>query len=113
VPVAGNASYTLTLHFTEHWFGVPGYGGPGDGAGKRVFDVYCNGVSLLRDFDIYRETGGGLRALTKTFHGLEPNHQGKLLLSFVPNRAYPAVTALEIVPEEDHDAHRTTPNARN
>jgi hypothetical protein len=100
IPVASDATYTLTLHFSEHWFGVPNYGGTDDAAGRRVFDVYCNGVYLLHDLDIYKQAGGSLKALTKTFHGLRPNHQGKLLLSFIPNQDYAALTALEVVPEQ-------------
>ena len=99
IPVAPNAAYRLTLHFSEHWFGVPGYGSAGAGQDERIFDVYCNGASLLHDFDIARETGGSLKALTKTFHGLVPNHQGKLLLSFVPNKDYATVTAIEVTQE--------------
>lgn len=104
IPVAGDASYTLTLHFAEHWFGVPNFGdnvGPSF-VGNRVFDVFCNGVYLLQDFDIYREAGGSLKAITRTFHGLRPNHQGKLLLSFVPNHDYASVTAIEVVEEGDN-----------
>jgi hypothetical protein len=100
IPVADNGAYTLTLHFAEHWFGVPNYGGGGDATGRRIFDVYCNGIYLLKDFDIYKEAGGSLKALTKTFHGLKPDHQGKLLISFVPNHDYPNLTALEVVPEQ-------------
>jgi hypothetical protein len=104
IPVATDATYTLTLHFSEHWFGAPnGVLNPGssDGAmGKRVFDVYCNGVNLIDDLDIYKESGGSLKALTKTFHRLTPNHQGKLFLSFVPNQDYATVDALEVVPEQ-------------
>ena len=98
IPVAENSSYTLTLYFSEHWFGIPAYGDV-SGTGLRVFDVYCNGVSLLQNLDIYRESGGSLRVLTRTFHGLRPNHQGKLALSFVPNKDYPTIAALEVIPE--------------
>jgi len=28
-----------------------------DGHGKPVFDVSCNGVALLRHFDIFKEAG--------------------------------------------------------
>jgi hypothetical protein len=101
VPVIGDATYTLTLHFAEHWFGTPD--APGDSyssnIGTRVFDVYCNGVNLLPDFDIYKEAGGSLKAMTRTFHGLRPNHQGKIVLSFVPNQNYATLSALEIVEE--------------
>ena len=101
IPVARDATYSLTLYFSEHWFGVPNFGGSGTSfEGRRVFDVYCNGVALLLDFDIYKEAGGSLKAVTRTFHGLKPNHQGKLLLSLVPNQNYASVTALQVMPED-------------
>jgi hypothetical protein len=100
IPVAANSTYTLTLFFAEHWFGVPNFGDDGPSfVGKRVFDVYCNGVALLQDFDIYKEAGGGLRAVTRTFRGLKPNHQGKVQLLFVPNQNYASITALQVVAE--------------
>lgn len=99
IPVAPNNTYTLTLYFAEHWFGLPNDGPPGPAVGMRLFDVYCNGIYLLRDFDIYKEAGGSLRAVTETFHGLKPNHQGKIFLSFVPDRNYASVTALQLTPE--------------
>jgi Malectin domain len=97
IPVS-NGSYRLTMHFSEHWFGVPDYA-TGAGAGSRVFDVYCNGVALLRDFDIFKEAAGCLRPVVKVFHGLKANHQGKLLLSFVPTADYACVNAIEVVDE--------------
>jgi hypothetical protein len=100
IPVTTDKTYTLTLYFAEEWFGLSDGGGGGDASGQRVFDVYCNGVYLLHDFDMYREAGGSLKAFTRVFHGLKPNHQGKLFLSFVPNRDYAALTALEVVPED-------------
>ena len=101
ITVADNATYSLTLYFSEHWFGVPNFGGADDGSsiGKRLFDVYCNGVTLLQNFDIYKESGGSLKTVSRTFHGLRPNHQGKLLLTFAPNKDYPSLSALEVIPE--------------
>jgi Malectin domain len=100
IPVSAGATYSLTLYFSEHWFGVPNFGGSGTSfVRSRVFDVYCNGLALLQDFDIYKEAGGSLKAVTRTFHGLKPNHQGKLLISFVPNQNYASITALQVVPE--------------
>jgi len=97
IPVAAGAKYVATLHFAETYFGPtnPGGGGPG----KRLFDVYCNGNPLIRDFDIFQEGGGENRALVKTFHGLVPNAQGKLLFNFVPIRNYPRLSAMEVAPE--------------
>jgi hypothetical protein len=97
IPVATGRQYGLTLHFAETYFGPenPGHGG----AGSRVFDVYCNGVALLRNFDIFKEAGGANRALEKTFHGLPASAMGKLLLSFVPVKNYACVNAIEVVDE--------------
>jgi len=96
IPVAPG-TYTLTLYFAEQWFGLPA----GHYAGQRVFDVYCNGVALLRDFDIAKEAGGPLRAVRKRFRGLKPNAQGKLLLTFVPIRDYGCVNAIEVTDEAE------------
>ncbi len=95
IPVA-EGSYTLTLYFAEHWFDIENRNGRND---DRVFDVFCNGVALLRNFSIKAEAGGSLKALRKTFRGLKPNAQGKLLLTFVPIRDYASINALEVMDE--------------
>jgi len=95
IPV-DSGKYAVTLHFAETYWGLDNPGG--GGTGTRVFDVLCNGVALLRNFDIYKDAGGS-RALVKTFHGLEPNAQGKLLLSFVPVKNYASIRAIEVVDE--------------
>ena len=103
IPVSANNTYTLTLHLSEHWWGIPDFGGPPDTAiGRRVFDVYCNGVYLLQDYDIFKQAGGSLRAVSVTVHGIKPNHQGKIQLSFVPAKHYASIDALEIKPEQDN-----------
>jgi hypothetical protein len=96
IPVAPGR-YTATLRFCESWFGPNKPAG--GGAGSRVFDVYMNGVALLRSFDIFQEAGGGDRPLDKVFHGLTPNAQGKLIFSFVPVQNYSCVNAIEVVDE--------------
>jgi hypothetical protein len=96
--------YTVNLHFSEQWFGPrkPAAGG----AGSRVFDILCNGVLLNRDFDIFREAGGSDVALVRTFRHLEPNHQGKLVISLIPARNYASINALEVL-DEARPAGRT------
>lgn len=96
IPVA-DGRYTLTLLFSETWFG-PGKPG-GGGAGSRIFDVYSNGIALLRNFDVFRAAGGPQRAIMKTFRGVTPNAQGKIMLSFVPVVNYACVNAIEVVDE--------------
>jgi hypothetical protein len=58
----------------------------------------CNGTALARSYDILKD-GGMNRAVMKTFHGLTPNAQGKLVVSFVPVRNYASLYALEVVDE--------------
>jgi hypothetical protein len=95
VPVAPGGKYTLKLYFLEHWFGIQN-GGIG-GEGSRVFDVYCNGSTLLKGFDIFREAGSG--PLVKSFPHIEPTPQGKIEIYFNPAVNYPSVSAIEVIPE--------------
>ena len=81
--------YRLTLYFAETWFHNPG---------NRVFDVSCNGQMLLHHLDILREVGFS-HLYQKTFHGLEPNGQGKLMLEFNPVVNYASLRALEVEDE--------------
>jgi hypothetical protein len=95
IPVAEGGHYTVVLHFAETWFGTSN--APG-GPGSRVFDVYCNGTTLLKEFDILRE-GASNRVLIKTFHGIPASPQGKLNLEFTPRVNYALINAIEIVEE--------------
>jgi hypothetical protein len=97
IPVVQSGRYGLRLHFVESWFG-PGRPG-GGGEGSRVFDILCNGVALKRNFDIFKEAGGPNRTLILSFDNLEPNPQGKLVVSLIPRRNYACINALEIQDE--------------
>jgi Malectin domain len=91
-------SYTIKLHFMESFFGAfPN--GLCNGAGCRVFDVTCNGVMLLQDFDVFKAAGGALRPLVRTFRHLHPNGQGKLVMWFSPKVNYAEVRAIEVIDE--------------
>jgi hypothetical protein len=95
IPVAPGR-YTVTLHFTEAYFGTESarreHGG-------RVFDVYANGGALLRDFNIFEKAGGANKPVTETFHGIEPNAAGLIVLDFIPVKNYACVSAIEVVDE--------------
>lgn len=88
--------YKMTLYFSEQYWGV--ISAQTDSVGRRVFDIYCNGVALTRGLDIAREAGPA-QALVKVYHGLRPNAQGKLVVSFVPEINYASVNAVEIEQE--------------
>jgi len=97
IPV-DKGTYRLSLYFAEEYFG-PG-GSRGGQPGTRVFDVNCNGVALLREFDLLKDAGMA-QAVVKTFHGLTPNGQGTLLVSFSPIHDYASLYALEVVDESN------------
>jgi hypothetical protein len=96
IPVAPGR-YTVTLHFIEH---------NGDAAGRnagtssedRVFNVFCNGRTILSNLDIFKQAGEN-HPLVRVVRGLEPNAQGKLLLEFVPVTGYATMSAIEVVAE--------------
>jgi len=98
VPVPAG-SYTVKLHFMESFFGPLVPTGLCRGPGCRVFDVSCNGLMLLQDFDIFQAAGGAFHPVVRTFNHLHPNGQGKLLLSFSPKVNYAEVRAIEVIDE--------------
>jgi hypothetical protein len=87
--------YRVKLYFAETFFGskLPYAGGS---VGARLFNVFANGVALLRDFDVAKDAGGPNRATVKTFENIEPNAQGNIVLEFVPLRNYAEVNAIEV-----------------
>lgn len=95
IPVAPEYDYTLKLHFIERWFGIQNQNV--GGSGSRVFDVSCNGVDLLKNFDIMREARNA--PLVKTFTHVEPTPQSKIEIYFTPNVNYPSLSGIEILPE--------------
>jgi hypothetical protein len=98
IPVDRRGRYTVVLHFAEFYYGpqLPG----GGGAGSRVFHVFCNGQTLLRDFDIFKEAGS-LRVVTKTFPNVAPSAQGKINLMFEPVVNNATVSGIEILDESN------------
>ena len=92
-----DGTYALTIYMSEKYWGTTI--SKRGGAGSRIFDVFCNGVALSRNLDIARQAGSGV-AFKKTFHGLRPNAQGKLLVSLVPDLNYAAIDAIEVEEEE-------------
>ena len=95
IPVATGRQYTVRLYFSEGWFGTSN-GGPG-GPGSRMFDVYCNGTTLLENFDILRDQHDGAAVVVS--HHVKPTASGTLHLYFAPVINYPLINAISIEPE--------------
>ena len=92
IPVVAGETYWARLRFADH-----ASRGPGD----RVFDVFCNGLLLLSNFDIVKRAGGNNRTTQVTFHDLKPNAQSKLTFTFVPSHDYASVHAIEVEAEQN------------
>lgn len=97
IPVLGGALYSVILHFSENWFTQPS---PVGGVGSRVFDVYSNGTTLLKGFDILKEAGGvANRAVIRVFRHVPASPLGKIDLTFVPITNYALINAIEVIEE--------------
>lgn len=96
IPVVPMAHYRVKLYFREPWFGRDN--GPNGGLGSRVFNVACNGVLLLKNFDILAE--GDSRPVVKTFEHVQADARGMMELSFMPVVNNPLIDAIEILPED-------------
>ncbi len=65
---------------------------------QHIFNVFCNGRTILANFDLAKEARGSDVVVKRTM-GLEPDAQGKLVLSFVSVKGYASVTGIEVVEE--------------
>jgi hypothetical protein len=97
IPVDTRGRYTVILHFAEFFFGSQSQSG---GVGSRIFHVFCNGKTLLENFDVYKE-GGSRRVVTKTFSNIKPTAQGKINLTFEPVVNNATVSAIEVIDESE------------
>jgi len=98
IPVDTRGRYTLILHFAELYWSANASGSVG--AGSRIFRVFCNGSTLLDNFDIFKEAGR-MHPLTKTFYHLRASPEGKLDLTFDPIENYATVSAMEVIDESE------------
>lgn len=96
IPVAPGR-YAVTLHFAARRGDWPATSSSGTSA-AHVFDVYCNGKVLLKDFDLAHEARES-DVVVRRAAGLEPNAQGKLVLGFIPVKGYATVSGIEVVPQ--------------
>ena len=94
IPAQPGSSYRLRLYFREPWFGKEngGIGGPG----SRIFNVACNGVLLLKNFDVLAQGKG--KPVVMTFDHVQASASGRVEIYFMPVVNYPFVNAIELLP---------------
>ena len=100
IPVIAG-KYAVTLYFAArhgNWDEPSSDVFEGKPKVAHVFNVFCNGQVLLTAFDLAKEAGASDVVIRK-FVGLEPNAQGKLILSFVPVEGYATVSGIEVLPQ--------------
>ncbi len=100
IPVSPG-KYAVPLYFAARhgtWDEPSGDALEGKPAVAHIFNVFCNGKALLDHFDLAKEASAS-DVVNRRFTGLEPNAQGKLLLSFVPVQGYATVTGIEALPQ--------------
>jgi len=98
---AAPGKYTVVLHFAARHRGWNEPLTPSDENTARVdhvFNVFANGKAILENFDLAREAHDS-DVVVRRVTGLEPNAQGKILLSFVPVKGYASVTGIEVLPQ--------------
>ena len=83
-----NGSYTVKLHFVEHWYG-------GQAVGRRIFDVSIENQLVLDNLDIFAQVGG-YTLLVKTFQVTVTD--GQMNINFAHGSADdPIIGAIEIL----------------
>jgi beta-galactosidase len=90
VPVP-RGRYRVTLYFQEP---------TADKAGVREFDVFANGTSVLKSFDVYAAAGGKLKGVVRSFDAAARGDG--VQIEFRPKIGNALVTALSIAPIERH-----------
>ncbi|RVW19636.1 putative LRR receptor-like serine/threonine-protein kinase [Vitis vinifera] len=100
-----NGPYIVSLQFAEMLFKDPSTR-TWESTGRRVFDIYIQGIRLERDFDISKEAGGVQRAVVRKFHATVSKNYLEIHLLWagkgtccIPFEGYygPSISALSVV----------------
>jgi glucose/arabinose dehydrogenase len=85
--VVPNGQYNLTLKFAE-------IHPEAQASGRRMFDIYVNGVNVQPRWDVFAITGGGWIAIDRTYPTTVT--RGEIEVMLVPIAGQPMLNALEI-----------------
>jgi len=88
-----NGTYTVNLKFAEIYFTAPG---------QRICNVALNGSTVLSNFDIVAQAGGGKSAIDRQFVTNVTN--GQISLQFNGVLQNPKINAIEIVPGQQQQS---------
>ena len=85
-----DGTYEVILHFSEM--------SPAGARGKRVSNVFIEGVQVLTNLDVYAAAGGSLRALVRSFAVTVADGNG-LQIELTKVAGYPQINGIEILSE--------------
>jgi hypothetical protein len=88
-----SGTYTVNLKFAEIYF---------NSAGQRIFNVAINGSTVLSNFDIVAQAGGGNTAVDRQFVTNVTN--GQISIQFFGVIQNPKISAIEIVPGQQQQS---------
>ncbi len=91
IPVPGEATLDVSLHFAEIFHGVEN----GNGIGARVFDVDVEGQGSLSNYDIFEEAGAAATAVIASFDDISVQ-DGSLTITFTTVVDAAKVNAVEV-----------------
>ncbi len=92
LPASGKVE--VRLHFAELFWGTPRQ--PGNGTGKRIFDVTAEGLTVMNNYDITKASGGARNATMVAIRGIQVN-DGKLTLGFNAEVNYASIAGIEVL----------------
>ena len=82
-------TYTVRLHFAEI---------SEKEAGKRIFNISINGITVLTDLDVFHQAGGKYKALVKQFTGIVPDANNRITVGIDKGKVgSPQVNGIEII----------------
>ncbi|MBI5425268.1 MAG: DUF4982 domain-containing protein [Opitutae bacterium] len=106
--------YRVELYFVEPWYGRGGAqcdsAGGGGARGWRLFDVAVNGVTALRDVDLWAEAGYA-HAVKKVVDATV--RDGRLVIAFPRVASYQAVISAIAIATRDPHARLAQPQQRS
>ncbi|PKA96774.1 PKD domain-containing protein [Flavobacteriaceae bacterium MAR_2009_75] len=99
IPVEGNGTFDVRLHFAELYHGV---GSTPGGVGNRIFNVQIEGAQVLSNFDIAAEAGVAT-VLIKDVNDVKVS-DGSVSISFESLEGDAKISAIEILDSSSFDA---------
>jgi hypothetical protein len=85
--LVASAQYTVRMHFAEIYWSA---------AGKRLFNVLINGITVLSNFDVFVAAGGQYKAVVREFIATA-NASGQIVINFNTVTDNATIEGIEVI----------------